>query len=112
MRRKRAMAWAVRVALGGQRVEAPFQRSRVTIKRRSVGVPDLDNLTGGLKDLIDALLPASKVHPCGLGLIVDDSPVHMELVVQSVKVGRAAQGTTVTIEELCGVPAVSGRPCP
>lgn len=94
------MAWEVKVALGTQRVAAPFARAKVTIERRSVGTPDQDGLVGGCKDLIDALLPASKIHPCGLGIIRDDNPACMDLVVRGLKVRRTEQCTVVVVEEL------------
>jgi hypothetical protein len=101
LRRNRATAWEVKVALGALRLAEPLQRARVTIERRSISVPDYDGMVGGLKSVIDSLLPVSRLHPCGLGLVVDDGPQHMLLVALSVRVKTSAeQGTWVTIEEL------------
>ena len=95
------MAWEVKAALGAQRVAVPMNRARVTIERWSIGTPDMDGLVGGTKDLIDALLPVSKTHPCGLGIIHDDAPAHMDLIVRGVRVSkRSEQCTVVVVEEL------------
>ena len=99
--RNRAMAWEVKIALKGQQPASPFQRTRVTVERRSIGVPDADGLIGGLKGLLDSLLPMSKTHPYGLGLIQDDSPAHLDLVPRGVRVAhRVEECTIITIEEV------------
>lgn len=111
MRDQRALAWAIRVALQGQQLPAqPFRRARVTIVRRSAGTPDHDGLLGGVKSLVDCLLDPGPVtirngkarclHPTGLGIVQDDSPACMTLVVQAERVPKDRQGTSVTIEEL------------
>jgi hypothetical protein len=113
-RKDKGLAWAVKVAIleSGQAIPAaPFQRARVTIVRRSVGVPDRDGLVGGVKGLVDCLLHPGPVtvvngkprflHPTGLGIVQDDGPDRLVLVVTAERVrSKADQGTSVTIEEL------------
>jgi hypothetical protein len=57
---------------GGPRPREPLSRAGLVIWRYSSGVLDWDNLLGGLKPLIDGLLPPSKQHPQGLGYMADD----------------------------------------
>lgn len=113
-RKDKGLAWAVKVAILETKQAIPpepFQRARVTIIRRSVGTPDRDGLIGGVKGLVDCLLHPGPVrmvqgkpralHPTGLGIVQDDSPDHMELVVKAERVRSKAEiGTSVTIEEL------------
>lgn len=107
-RYERALAWEVRLALGGNRPSAPLQRARLTIERRSHGIPDEENAIGGTKWLVDTLLVPQRrgkrmLHRCGLGLIVDDDPAHLVREFRSVRVSRAAeQCTVVTIEDIAG----------
>lgn len=104
LRDTRALAWEVRAALGRRGVPAvPLERARVVIERRTAGTqPDHDGLVGGIKGLLDCLLPChEKRRPYGLGLVRDDSPQHLDLVVKGVRVARKADaGMLVTIEEL------------
>lgn len=80
---------------------APMERARVTVTRRSVGVPDTDNCWASAKPLIDLLLARTKTHPHSLGLIVDDAPGQMELTVHSERVRHRDQHEThVRIERL------------
>lgn len=113
-RSDQGLAWAVKVAImaGKQAIPPePFQRARVTIIRRSTGTPDRDGLIGGVKGLVDCLLHPGPVrmvkgkpralHPNGLGIVQDDDPACMELVVRAERVRSKAEiGTSVTIEEL------------
>lgn len=99
----RALAWAVRAAVGAAGLPAaPILRARVAIERHSAGTaPDHDGLVGGCKGLIDCLLPFhEKRRPYGLGFITDDSPQHLELVVHAKRVRRADVGMLVLIEPL------------
>ncbi|RVT91389.1 hypothetical protein EOD42_22300 [Rhodovarius crocodyli] len=99
----RAMAWAIRAAVGRAGLPAtPLMRARVEIERRSAGPgADTDGLVGGCKGLIDCLLPmVEKRRPYGLGFVHDDSPKHMELVVRACRVPRADVGTLVIITPL------------
>ena len=102
-----AMAWAVRAAMGRRRPPPmPHRRAVVEIERRTVGrQPDHDGLVGGAKGLIDVLLPATERRPYGLGLIEDDNPGCVDLVVRSRRVGtRAETGTLVVITPLPAEP--------
>lgn len=83
------LAWQVRVALGrAAPPPEPYARALVTIERRTAGQqPDPDGLIGGVKGLLDTLLPFdAERRAYGLGLIRDDSPAHLELVVRGVRV--------------------------
>lgn len=80
---------------------APMLKARVTITRYGLREIDRDGLIGGVKPLVDCLLPRSSRHPHGLGLVADDSPTHMTLIVESVTVSkRSAQRTHVLIERI------------
>ncbi len=110
----KGIAWEVKVAMAKAKQPIPpepFQRARVTIIRRSVGTPDRDGLVGGVKALVDCLLHPGPVrmvkgkprclHPNGLGIVQDDGPDRLELVVKAERVrSKADIGTSVTIEEL------------
>lgn len=74
-----------------------FDPAHVTITRYSVGTLDEDNLVGGCKPLVDVLKPASGKNPHGLGLIGDDTPDRLKLVVRQVKCRRVEQRTEVEI---------------
>jgi hypothetical protein len=79
----------------------PMERASDTIERFSVKEPDFDGLVGGVKQLVDCLLIRSERHPHGLGLIRDDSPAHLDLIVRHCPVTTLkGQGTTVTLERL------------
>lgn len=58
----------------------PLQRASVRITRESYRLLDPDNFVGGLKVLIDGLRDQ--------GLIVDDSPDHISLIGEQVKITR------------------------
>ena len=79
----------VMVAACGKMPKAAMTRARITITRLSPRMLDSDNATGGTKHLIDGL------RWCGV--IADDTPEHVELIVKQEK-GKAA--TRVQIEEL------------
>jgi hypothetical protein len=98
---QRQQAWILRAAIGRQRPASPFARAHVRIERRSTGTADHDGFIGGLKLLIDCLLPASKQHPCGLGIIADDNPAVMTLDAVQVRVRhRVEQQTILAISEV------------
>jgi Holliday junction resolvase RusA-like endonuclease len=98
-RRKVASALASAVWTACRPPKTPLARCKVLIERTSTQEPDRDNLYGGVKPLMDALQPASRRHPHGLGFIVDDGPACVaEMVVRHVP-GKAKR-TIVTIEEL------------
>ena len=99
---REALAWTVRAALNdnGYFAQYPMKRALVTIERHSVGLPDEDNATGGVKPLVDCLVQPSASHPNGLGVIFDDNPICLMLMVKCVRVTTyAEQRTVVTIEE-------------
>lgn len=79
-------AWLLVQGNGGTRPPAPYKRCTVWVVRYSPSVePDWDNLYGGLKPLLDCLVPCSKLHPFGLGYIEDDNQscitsLHVEAV--------------------------------
>lgn len=80
---------------------APMERAKVTITRWSVGIADQDGVVASVKPLIDLLLVRSKVHPHSFGLITDDDPKHIELVVTGAKAtSRKEQRTHIMIERL------------
>lgn len=84
--------------LGGH---TPWERARVTITRRALQLADADNLTGGVKALVDTMVKRSVTHPWSLGVFTDDSPDRMTLIVRQERVThRADMGTDVTIERL------------
>lgn len=73
----------------------------VTITRYSIQEPDKDNLYGGAKGISDCLLVKSDIHPDGLGIVFDDSPSHMTLIVRSQVVRkRAEQRTEISIQRI------------
>ena len=74
-------------------------RRRITLERIYSGRQqerDRDNLVGGMKAVVDALVLQ--------GLLVDDTPAHAELHYGQASVGReppaAMRGLRVTIEDL------------
>lgn len=79
----------------------PMERARLTFSRYSVGFADPDAVHGSVKPLLDLLLVQSKTHPSSLGLIRDDSPMHIEYAAVGIKVAhRIEQRTRVRIERL------------
>lgn len=109
-RMQKGWAWDIALRLMPARPE-PLQRARVTIYRHSVGTLDQDNAVGGCKALVDVLKPPGKRNPHGMGLIVDDTPDCLELVVKQIKVARRSeQRTVVTIEPLHVADVVNTAP--
>jgi hypothetical protein len=95
------LAWQVLAALGRQRPSSPILRARIRVERHSTGTIDPDGRDASCKSLLDVLQPSSKRHPAGLGVISNDSPGALTLVVVPVRVRRRAeQKTIVTIEEI------------
>ena len=67
-------------SLGRTPREEPLQQAFLEAHRYCAGAGlDWDNAYGGLKPLLDCLVSPSPRNPDGLGLVVDDSPVHMPL---------------------------------
>lgn len=88
--RWKRLVWVARLAANGNRLPVPrdsYGRARLTITRISPRTCDPDNLAP--KHLIDGL------RACGI--IVDDTPEHVELIVRQEK-GKA--GTRIQIEQL------------
>jgi hypothetical protein len=94
-------------ALGGTRYlpRPPFARARVTVVRCSAGQPDADNAVASVKPLLDVLCVASGVHRHGVGIIEDDSPRHIDLVVKQSDARRGEAMTLVRVIELPPLPA-------
>lgn len=67
------MAWLIVAALGRDRPERPLRRCKIHVERTSTREPDPDSIVAGCKPLLDALQPASKRHPYGIGVIADDN---------------------------------------
>lgn len=100
-RRKLAQSIAAEISAQLPQLGAPFRRSIVTFSRFSMQDCDKDGLYGGVKLYLDTLLPFSKRHPHGLGLILDDDPKHITLDVVQFKVPTSReQRTEIVIEPL------------
>lgn len=98
---RETLAWEVVSQINRQRPAKPFVRAELIIERHSVGELDEDNLKACRKVLTDVLQPASRRHPNGLGVILNDDPAHLKATVLQVRVRRhAEQHTLVTIRDL------------
>lgn len=99
---KKQMKLEVLDAIGGSRYlpAAPFERARVTIVRCSSQRLDPDGLPAVAKNLLDCLCPQSAVHPTGLGVLRDDSPKHIELIMKQSTAAPGHGYTAVRIERL------------
>jgi hypothetical protein len=106
---KKAMNLEVLAAIGGSRYlpRPPFKRARVTIVRCSSQRLDPDGLPAVAKNLLDVLCVQSKVHPTGLGVLVDDSPKHLELIVEQFTAAPGSGSTAVRITCLDEEPSCS-----
>lgn len=93
----RDIAWALLAAYPHR--GDPIRKCRIRIERTSTQEPDKDGLYGGVKPLLDALQPASKRHPYGIGLIYEDNAKHL-LDLQVVHVPGKASKTRILIEEV------------
>ena len=95
-----AIAWEIKAqsVQWARRDWRPLSRCHVQVWRESTQQPDHDGLIGGLKPLLDALQPASKRHPYGLGLIADDSPTCVLSLTASHVASKAAR-TRIVITE-------------
>lgn len=66
---------ATEIAYTTRRPSEPIDRCLIVIERRSTGrLPDWDGLTASAKPVLDALVVPSKANPHGLGIIADDNP--------------------------------------
>ena len=99
-----ALAWHVKVALMKTPgvPAAPLRRVNLRIERHSIGTPDFDGMVGGLKPLIDCLMPMDpKRRPWRLGVIADDGPAFVVPDYHAVRAAhRADQKTVITITEI------------
>ena len=97
----REIAQSIRYLNGIRTPPVPYEYAQVIVVRWTSGTfPDVDNLYGSCKPLLDVLQPCSTRHPWGLGLIRDDSPKHLILQARAAKSRRAAHCTQVLITEL------------
>jgi hypothetical protein len=80
------------VTLNGGPPKAPLRHSLITCVRISSGQMDRDGLSGSFKSLIDGL------KACGV--IVDDSPEHVEIKYAQEKGKRGEGRVRVRIEEI------------
>lgn len=80
----------------------PAEPARVEITRHSVGVLDQDNLVGGCKPLVDALVSA--------GLIVDDSPQWLSASYMQAKAERGRGRTEVKVSYVSSEVVPTDRP--
>lgn len=100
-REKKALASRVLLAIGYDAIPArPWRKVRVTITRHSAGVLDRDNAWASVKALVDTFCARSDRHPHSLGICVDDSEAHMDLIVRQAKAPRGKGYTTVRIEPI------------
>ncbi|GAJ29718.1 hypothetical protein Amme_076_011 [Acidomonas methanolica NBRC 104435] len=103
---KRRTAALIASILGSERPAQPFERARIEVVRYSCGSPDTDGLFGGVKDLLDCLTTpslradGSVRNKYGIGVIVDDSPRHIDLDVRSVRCKRAEARTEIMVTEI------------
>lgn len=95
------MAWQFRAQWTPTK---PIAKAFVVVERYCRGPhPDWDNLVGGIKPALDALVVSSKKNPMGIGLIQDDGPACLPLqpiVVPQHVSGQAHYRTAVTVIEL------------
>jgi hypothetical protein len=98
-KKKAKLAMEVLVAIGGPACKPvkPVQKATIMVKRYSAGTLDQDNLTASVKPLLDILCRSSSTHPHGMGFIEDDSPAHIELIVNQEKCKRGTGSTVVSI---------------
>jgi hypothetical protein len=96
-------AWLVKAAMNGARLERPppLKRCRIHVDRFSTQAPDWDNLYGGLKPVLDALVVMTKRNPHGIGLIEDDNPAVVKALTALWHPCKPNEGKSqVVIEEL------------
>lgn len=98
--RKRVMVAIAKVVWvsikAGVRPNLPLNKSHVVITRYGSVEPDPDGLNF-VKPILDALQVASKRHPYGIGVIVDDSSAHCSYVSKWVKASRSSGRVTIEV---------------
>ena len=62
----RVIAGQVHLAIAGQRSTSRDVRALLRVERRSISLPDSVELVGGLKGLLDAVLPPGRAYQTGL----------------------------------------------
>lgn len=93
------LAWQVRASILGPLPAKPLARAKITVTRHALQAPDVDALAGCTKLLLDLLQPPSKRHPCGLGVIANDTADALFLDTRFVRVRhRGDQHTQVVVE--------------
>ena len=92
METRKKWQWLVRAARLKARVhlDAPLPKAKVTVTRHGRRICDPDNCIAGTKYLTDSLVQE--------GILLNDTPDHIELVVKQIK--TTTPHTTVTIEAL------------
>ena len=103
-RQKDQLTLEIMAAIGGPAhyPRPPFSFCRITVVRHGKQMLDPDNLTASCKPLLDCLCERSTKHPTGLGIIRDDHPGMVELVVHQ----QPATG------DPCTVVRIEDRPQP
>ena len=96
-RRQRDIAWEVRANVPTGL--SPIERCLIIVVRRNCPpLPDLDGLAGSAKPLLDCLVLPSRRNPNGLGIIVDDNPKCLGMLLMLPRVRQSGQmGTHVRI---------------
>lgn len=89
--------WAAMAQARIRKPDAPLPYAIVVVERHSSTEPDPDALRGCAKPLLDAIQPASKRHPYGLGLIANDDARSIALTVLHVPCKRLVTLTRLTI---------------
>lgn len=74
----------------------PIHQCRIEIMRSARREPDPDNLPSTAKLILDALQPASKRHPIGLGVIADDSSKCVKALIVKHVPGSGSTRITIT----------------
>lgn len=118
-RYQRSLAWEIKVTAGSSIPPQPFEAARVTITRYSRGVPDMDGLAGGCKEVLDCLTTpvttpgkngrAHVRNPRGLGFIRDDSARYCFFQPVSCVCRVHEERTDILIEEMI-LPEVAPEP--
>lgn len=73
----------------------PIKKCTMHVKRYSSRTPDWDNLYGGLKPLLDAMVVPTSRNPNGIGIIEDDNPDIITGLIATPLECKPKQGKTV-----------------
>ncbi len=89
--------WALKAFIPAKRrPTAPLEHARVVLTRMSTHEPDFDNLAESFKIPLDMLTVA---HGRGLGILLDDSPRHIEVEYRWVKAKRGKGAVRIEVSE-------------